>query len=64
MTNLPVVALGGPRLEGFLVLRRDGGSIPDPGEIGAPRPELNGASLLQVRTARFPNPDTLFDAPL
>ena len=64
MTNLPVVALGGPRLEGFLVLCRDGGSIPDPGEIGAPRPELNGASLLQVRTARFPNPDTLFDAPL
>ena len=52
--NVPVVALGGPRLEGTLLLSGYDGGVPDAGDIGSPRSELNGVSLLQYHCDRYP----------
>ena len=52
-SGLELVALGGPSLEGTLLLEGDEGA-PDAGAVGAPRAELGGESLLEYHRKRYP----------
>lgn len=52
-SGLELVALGGPRMEGTLLLEGDEG-VPDAGAVGDPRAELGGESLLEYHRKRYP----------
>jgi hypothetical protein len=53
-SGLEVVAIGGPPLEGTLLLEGDDGAPGGAGAVGDPRAELNGESLLEYHRKRYP----------